>query len=306
MLTISNIKKSYKDKEVLKGINISVQKGEVYGLIGANGAGKTTLLNIIARVIYEDSGEISINGKPIKIANDLSGTLGYIIDIPALFEYLTAYEYLSFILSPLKLSKENILEKSKKVLKEVGLSEVGDKQIKNFSRGMKQRMGIAAVLISNPEIILMDEPSSALDPQGRFEVIQIIQNLKKQGKTIMLSTHILSDVERVCDRVGLLVHGKIVEEGKLQEVLNKYTENVFRVTCDEKHFEKVVESAKLSEYFVSATKGNRGIEIEFIQGGKKEMFKTLSKINVDIDGIVLKESTIEEIFLKASKEEENV
>lgn len=302
MLKIEDIKKSFGEKQVLKGINITIEKGEVYGLVGANGAGKTTLLNIISRVLYADSGKIFVNDKEIKIANDLKGLIGYIIDIPAMHEYLTAYEYLEFISSPLGLTKEELKQKSDKVLNEVGLKDVGGKRIKTFSRGMKQRMGIAGGLISNPEIILMDEPCSALDPQGRFEVMQIIENLKEQGKTIIFSTHILGDVEKVCDRVGILSNGKIAIEGKIQDILNRYAENVFKVFVDEKDIEKIINQAKKCEYFVSATPKTNCIEIEFLNGGKKKMFKTLCVSNADVNGIVLKEQSIEEIFMNLSKE----
>ena len=159
---------------------------------------------------------------------------------------------------------------------------------------------------ADPAIILMDEPSSALDPIGRLDVIKIIDSLRSKGKTIILSTHILSDVERVCDRVGLLVGGKIVIEGKLRDVLDKYAYDIFNVYVDESLFDKVIDKAKTCKYFVSATKVNDHVEIEYLGEGKKEMFKCLSSMTIDIDGIVKKEPTIEQVFLLASKEVENV
>ena len=306
MLKISNISKSFGEKKVLRDVGLEIKDGEVYGLIGANGAGKTTLFNIISKIISPDSGKVFANDKEIKITNDLKGKIGYILDIPAMHEYMTAYEYLEYIASPLKLSKEELKTKSDIILGEVGLGDVGIKRIKTFSRGMKQRMGIAAGLISDPAIILMDEPSSALDPIGRLDVIKIIDSLRSKGKTIILSTHILSDVERVCDRVGLLVGGKIVIEGKLRDVLDKYAYDIFNVYVDESLFDKVIDKAKTCKYFVSATKVNDHVEIEYLGEGKKEMFKCLSSMTIDIDGIVKKEPTIEQVFLLASKEVENV
>lgn len=306
MLSVSNIQKSFGEKKVLRDISLEIKEGEVYGLIGANGAGKTTLFNIIAGIISRDGGKIFAFDQEIKLTNDLMGKIGYILDIPAMHEYMTAYEYLEFIASPLRLTKEELKIKSNNVLEEVGLADMGNKRIKAYSRGMKQRMGIASGLISDPKIILMDEPSSALDPKGRLDVIRIIENLKKKGKTIILSTHILSDVERVCDRVGLLVDGKIVVEGKLRDVLDKYAYDIFNVYVDSSDFDKVIDKAKTCKYFVSATKCNDHIEIEYLGDGKKTMFKCLSTINVDCDGIVKKEPTIEQVFLLASKEVENV
>ena len=306
MLKISNISKSFGEKKVLRYVSLEIKDGEVYGLIGANGAGKTTLFNIISKIISPDNGKVFANDKEIKITNDLKGKIGYILDIPAMHEYMTAYEYLEYIASPLKLSKEELKTKSDIILGEVGLGDVGIKRIKTFSRGMKQRMGIAAGLISDPAIILMDEPSSALDPIGRLDVIKIIDSLRSKGKTIILSTHILSDVERVCDRVGLLVGGKIVIEGKLRDVLDKYAYDIFNVYVDESLIDKVIDKAKTCKYFVTATKVNDHVEIEYLGEGKKEMFKCLSSMTIDIDGIVKKEPTIEQVFLLASKEVENV
>ena len=306
MLKVNNIKKSFNNKVVLNGVNLDIKQGEVYGLIGANGAGKTTLFNIIARVINSDDGVVIADDKEISLANDIAGKIGYILDIPAMYEYLTAYEYLEFIASPLKLSKEEILEKSDAVLNEVGLKDCGKKKIKTFSRGMKQRMGIASGLISDPKIILMDEPSSALDPMGRLDVLKIIENLKQKGKTIILSTHILNDIERICDRVGLLVNGKIVIEGKINDVLDKYSYNIFSVYVKESNFDIVIDIAKTSDYFASATKQKDCVDIEYLPGGKQEMFNLLGSIKLDCNGVIKKEQSIEQIFILASKENENV
>lgn len=303
MIKIENIKKSFKDKVVLDGINLEVNAGEVYGLVGANGAGKTTLLNIVSRVLYQDEGQVKVLDKEIEISNELKGILGYITDIPSMFEYLTAWEYLKFISSPLNLSENEFKEKAESVLTEVNLMDAKDKRIKTFSRGMKQRMGIAAGLISNPVIVLMDEPCSALDPMGRHDVLNIINNLKTQGKTVILSTHILSDIEKVCDKVGFLVNGKIKVEGKLKDVLDKFSLPVYIVYADEKDLDKVVNTAKKSEYFVSCKKLNGTVEVEFLKEGKRKMFKTLSGANIDVKGIMLKEASIEQIFLKLSKED---
>jgi len=252
MLEIKDIKKSYGERNVLNGINLNIKKGEVVGLIGANGSGKTTLFNIISQVLASDGGEVLLDGKKITNINDLSHKLGYIIDIPAMFEYLTAKEYLEFLYSPSNKSKNEKILKIDEVLKKVGLEDVGNKKIKAFSRGMKQKMGIAAGLIFEPEIILMDEPSSALDPIGRREVLSIIDSLKEQGKTIILSTHILNDIERVCTRVGLLVDGEIVMQGTIVDILKEFSENKVLVVAEKEakiKICKILEKKNLSNDF---------------------------------------------------------
>lgn len=301
MFKAENIQKSFADKQVLKGINLTIQNGEVYGLVGANGAGKTTLFNILAQILQPNEGRVFVDEKQIRSANDLNQNIGYIVDIPAMFEYMTAYEYLDFLMSPLKLSKQQIREKSDFLLQAVGLKEVGNKRIKTFSRGMKQRMGIASGLVSNPKVILMDEPSSALDPEGRVNVINIIQSLKKQGKVVLLSTHILTDVERVCDRVGLLVKGSLLVEGKIEDVLSKYAKPILRV--ETKEIDKVKAGIKtLKRYIVSVTENHSGLDIEFKQGKQEVLFKQIVGLDIAFEGIYFKKPTIEEVFIEANKE----
>ncbi len=302
MLKVKGIYKSFNENEVLKGIDLEIKEGEVYGLIGANGAGKTTLFNIIAQVLQANSGEIYIDETQIKNMNDLSQKIGYVIDNPSMFEYMNAYEYLDFIYSPSNKTKVEVLSRSKEILKLVGLDNVGTKQIKSFSRGMKQRMGIAAGLIFEPQLILMDEPSSALDPEGRFEVLNIIKDLKKQGKTIILSTHILNDIERACDRVGLLINGKIVVEGSITDVLARYNQSVLKISCAGEDAEKIKNSVKEKKLSKSVEITTDGIEIAFSGNeNKKQIIKTLLEKDIDFNEITLKRNTLEEIYLMESK-----
>lgn len=302
MLKVKGIYKSFKENEVLKGIDLEIKEGEVYGLIGANGAGKTTLFNIIAQLLEADAGEVLIDETRIKNMNDLSQKIGYVIDNPSMFEFMNAYEYLDFIYSPSNKTKVEVLSRSKEILKLVGLEDVGTKPIKSFSRGMKQRMGIAAGLIFEPQLILLDEPSSALDPEGRFEVLKIIEDLKKQGKTIILSTHILNDIERVCDRVGLLINGKIVVEGTITEVLARYNQNVLKISCNNENAEQTKKAIKDKKLSKSVEITNEGIEIAFSDdANKKEIIKTLLEKDIDFDEIMLKKRTLEDIYLIESK-----
>lgn len=301
MLKLKNITKSFGDNEVLKDINLNVKKGEVYGLIGANGAGKTTLFNIIAQIIKSDCGQVFINDEEIRTMNDLAQKIGYIIDIPAMHEYMSAYEYLEFLYSPANKTKVEVLSRSKEILQLVGLGDVGSKRIKSFSRGMKQRMGIAAGLIFNPQLILMDEPSSALDPQGRFEVLKIIEELKNQGNTIILSTHILNDIERVCDRVGLLVNGNIIVEGSIFDVLNKYNQNILKITANDENANQVANLLKKQKLASATTKVGDGIEVKYKNNdNKKEIIKAIIMDDIDFDELRIKRSTLEDIFLLES------
>ena len=302
MLEVKNIKKSYGDKVVLDGVNLNIKKGEVFGLIGANGSGKTTLFNIISQLLAADGGEVFLDGKKVSNIDDLSKKLGYIIDIPAMFEYMTAKEYLDFLFCSSNELKEVKEKKILEVLKRVGLDEVQNKRIKSFSRGMKQKIGIAAGLIFNPEIILMDEPSSALDPIGRRDVLSIIDSLKEQGKTIILSTHILNDIERVCTRVGLLVDGKIVIEGKISEIMKQFSENKIMVVAEKEaklEICKLLKKKKLTNDFEPRSSA---LEIGFKNDkNKKDIMQAIVESEIEFNEISIKHKTLEEIFVLMSK-----
>ena len=309
MLKISSVTKTFVDKVsntpkiVLDSINIEVKDGEVYGLVGANGAGKTTLMNIISRVLKEDGGSIEIDSKKINTINDVAGKVGYMLDIPAMFDFMTAHEYFEYLASPQKKNKQDLKTMTDYLLGEVGLSDVAGKYIKKYSRGMKQRLGIAAALISNPQIILMDEPSSALDPQGRYEVIKIIEKLRERGKTIILSTHILNDVERVCDRVGLLSRGKLVVEGTLHDVLKKFSETAFIVLGDDDQLIKVEAALKKVKGVKEVKIISESMEVVFEQGFQEKVFVAITSASDKLSSVSLKVSTIEDIFLKAQRGE---
>ena len=196
MIKVNNIKKSFTHHNVLKGVNLEIEEGSIYGLIGKNGAGKTTLMNILTGLLEADSGTFSFGTNEKKV--------GYLPDLPAFYDYLNTDEYLDFLLMHKNPVRRNEL------LKLVDLP--AGAKIKTLSRGMRQRLGIASVLVNDPDVILLDEPTSALDPAGRNDVKNILLELKEKGKTIILSTHILADMDSICDRAGFLSDGIIVKE----------------------------------------------------------------------------------------------
>lgn len=214
MVTIRNLYKKYGAYSVLRGLNMNVGDGEVYGFLGRNGCGKTTTMNMIANIIPKDEGDILLgDGRPVKI--------GYLPESPVIYGYMTAREYLEYIAACCKYEGD-VPTRVKEVLDIIGLSAAADRRAKGFSRGMTQRLGMGAAIIGKPELLLFDEPTSALDPEGRAEVIEIIERLRSTGCTIILSTHILTDVERVADHIGIVNNGVIAVEGKLDDILRQY------------------------------------------------------------------------------------
>jgi len=209
MLKITGLMKSYSSFAVLKGLNMSISKGDIYGFLGPNGCGKTTTMNIICNILPKDEGAIDFEGDNIKI--------GYLPESPALFGYMNGFEYLNFIGACCDY-EGSIKERTAEVLHLTGMYGNARRYLKGYSRGMIQRIGIAAALYANPDLLILDEPTSALDPEGRAEVIEIISGLAASGSTIILCTHILNDVERVANKVGILRNGVIAVEGNLFDV----------------------------------------------------------------------------------------
>ncbi|MDR2571321.1 MAG: ABC transporter ATP-binding protein [Oscillospiraceae bacterium] len=213
MLKITGLKKSYKTYCVLKGLNMSIVKGDVYGFLGTNGCGKTTTMNIICNIIPKDEGDVAFENENIKI--------GYLPESPALFGYMNGFEYLDFIGACCDY-QGNIRARTAEVLQLTGMYNNAQRLIKGYSRGMTQRIGISAAIYANPDLLILDEPTSALDPEGRAEVMNTISNLAASGSTIILCTHILSDVERVANKIGILCNGVMAVEGALSDVVKMY------------------------------------------------------------------------------------
>ena len=220
ILTIANLKKRFGDKVVLDGVSLSVPKKSVFGFIGKNGAGKTTTMKAVLGLLEADEGEIYVAGE--RVTYGQTGTnkyIGYLPDVPEFYDFMTANEYLQFCGEMAGMRKEEIKERCEEMLKLVGLSEEKHR-IKGFSRGMKQRLGIAQALLGRPKLLICDEPTSALDPVGRKEILDILMAVKEET-TVIFSTHILSDVERICTDVAFLNDGKIIMQGKMDEIKEK-------------------------------------------------------------------------------------
>ena len=296
MLTIRGLRKSFGSTEVLKGVDLTLGKGEVYGLVGKNGAGKTTLLNIVAGQLDRDAGEIDVGAEEPFSA---PGRIAFLLDIPAVFGFMTAFEYLAYIASGTGDPPEKVRDRSARLLQLVGLEGVGDRKIRQFSRGMQQRFGIAAGIYADPELILLDEPCSALDPQGRYEINAVIRRLAEEGKTILLSTHILSDVERVCTKIGLLAGGRIRFEGSKEELFRKYSAPVFEIRSEDD--EKL--AGMLNAGFIldkSRSADALLVTIDDTDDNERQLFRMLAETGIRIERYGRRQISLEEIFVKES------
>jgi ABC-2 type transport system ATP-binding protein len=215
-----------KKRPALKGVSLSVASGEIFGFLGPNGAGKTTTLKCTLGLISADAGEIEIFGRRHADV-DARRQLGYLPEQPYFYEYLTASEFLDFYGRLFALKRTERQDRIARLLARVGLERAAGLQLRKFSRGMLQRIGLAQALINDPELVLLDEPLGGLDPIGRKELRDIITGLKSDGKTVFLCSHILQDIEMICDRVAIIVGGRVISQGALHDLISEkvlYTE----------------------------------------------------------------------------------
>ena len=217
MLRITGLHKRFGDKRVLNGLELTVPEGSIFGFIGKNGAGKTTAMKTVLGLLKADQGEITVGSERVVYGQTATNRLiGYLPDVPEFYPFMTAGEYLAYCGRISGLSSSETAERSRELLALVGLGEETHR-IKGFSRGMKQRLGIAQALLSRPKLLLCDEPTSALDPVGRKEILDILLSVREQT-TVLFSTHILSDVERICTDVAFLNGGVADMQGSLAEI----------------------------------------------------------------------------------------
>lgn len=294
ILEVSNITKQFLNKKVLNNLSFSVPEHSIFAFVGQNGAGKTTTMKLILGLLKSDQGEIFVNGKKVNFGeNKTNKYIGYLPDVPEFYDFMTPKEYLKMCGEISLLSNEEIKQKSEELLKLVGL-EKENKRIKGFSRGMKQRLGIAQALLNSPKLLICDEPTSALDPIGRKEVLDILLSLKKYT-TVIFSTHILSDVNRICDRILFLHEGKAALIKTLDEIKNFNT-------CDsiEIEFYNETDASKFFQIF------NDGVKIDKVKLIYKNKSKTdtlkmmeqLIKNEIPIIRFEHLEATLEDLFLE--------
>jgi len=223
-IEIKDLSKSYavgfwkkKLRPALQGLNLSVEAGETFGFLGPNGAGKTTTLKLLMGIIFPTAGSATILGSHF-LDPEVRKKTGFLPEQPYFYDYLSAPELLDYYAALSGVPRAERARRIGPMLERVGLGDVGNKQLRKFSKGMLQRVGIAQAIIHDPEVVFLDEPMSGLDPLGRHEVRELIQGLKDEGKTIFFSTHILSDAEALCDRVAVIHKGELRGVGVVNDL----------------------------------------------------------------------------------------
>lgn len=294
MLTITDLKKSFGAKTVVDGLSFSIPKNSIFGFVGQNGAGKTTTMKMILGLLKADAGEILVDGQKVVYGNTPTNRMiGYLPDVPEFYNYMTPKEYLTFCGEITGIPTREIKPRVEELLNQVGLGEEKHR-IKGFSRGMKQRLGVAQALMGRPKLLICDEPTSALDPMGRKELMDILV-ASKEETTIMFSTHILSDVERICDRIAFLHQGKLAMSGSVADIKKLKAGNEYEVVFHSKEdlelMQKYYERAQRKDEYSLLLKGEND---DF----QKELFSFMLDHEISVEKIEKCEATLEGLFME--------
>ncbi|MEE9723878.1 ABC transporter ATP-binding protein [Listeria seeligeri] len=294
-LKIQGLKKKYNGKIVIKGINLTINNKECVALIGPNGAGKTTIINMIVQILTPDEGQITLNGQDTKLVRE---KIGFLPQYPELYGWMTAVECLRFMGKLSNMEKKDIETRIQEVLLLVGLADKSKKKISTYSGGMRQRLGIAQAILHRPELLILDEPVSALDPIGRREIIQLLENLKKEI-TILFSTHILKDAEEICDRIAIIKEGELVTDKTITQLLQEESSSIFdvefigdsdawqQILIQNEFIEKIEKIGTVYQVYSTDRKAC-----------SEAILKTLLQINGELIRVENRHQNLEEIFVE--------
>ncbi len=305
IISLQNISKTFGKFEAVKNLNIYIEQGRTFGFIGHNGAGKTTTLSMISGILKPNKGEIFVFGKNLYDANsnevmEIKSKIGVVPEQPYVYGNMKVYDFLSFFADIYKIKNKE--DRINSVLTWVNLSNTKNKKIGEFSKGMKQRASIARALLHNPEILILDEPMSGLDPLGIKEIRDIISEQKKEGKTIIISSHILTEIENISDYVVIMNKGEIVSKGGIGQILNSSVSEIeLEIEVDDMNAQ-MIDGLKNFDFVKNINSSGNNLKISTYGKNKRE----ISKFITDNGCVILKmhenKKTLEDAFIKITEQ----
>ena len=305
---IEELRKVFGTFQALDGLSLEVEPGKVFGFLGPNGAGKTTTIRILTGLAHATSGRAWVLGKEVSANGlEIARQIGYLPEEPAFYPWMTPREYLDYIGRVFGMNATERSARTKELLALAGLEEAAKRRIGGFSRGMRQRLALSQALMNHPEILFLDEPASALDPMGRKEVLDFIDNLRGQC-TVFMSTHILADVERVCDTVGIINHGKLVIADSRESLESRYAIPAFEVEVDPQSESRLIPwsdalrqegwvKSVLLEGFVTR------VVVSDVEVAKKELVASITKAGLILTRYEVVRPSMEDVFMHLVNEE---
>lgn len=304
MLKIENLHKTYGKLTALDGLNLEAARGELYGFVGPNGAGKTTTLRIISGLLNADSGNVWVNGISAgKNPAELKATIGFVPDFFGIYENLMVDEYLEFFAAAYGIFGKEGRKRADEVLELVGLTEQKKMAVDGLSRGMQQRLCLARAIVHRPKLLVLDEPGSGLDPRTRKNFQSLLQRLCQEGYTILISSHILSELADMCTAIGIIDKGKLVMQGKMDEImLSIDSSNPLLITVYN-HLEKAVEVLRRSPLVSRMSIDKNKIAVYFTGSHEEEgyLLRELVEADVLVLSFVREQSTLESLFFRLTE-----
>jgi len=298
-IIVRNLTKCYRSFKAVDKISFSVRKGEIFGFLGPNGAGKTTTIKAILDLIHADEGQITINGIDVRThGKEARQYVGYMPEQVAFYDNLTALQNLRFYAEMKHASKDEC----ERLIEEVGLGDVGKKKVGAFSKGMVQRLGMARAMLATPPIMILDEPSGGLDPRGVVLVRDIILNLKKKGVSIFISSHILSEIQEICDRVAIINKGKLVAQDTVDNLGRKLNLKPQITVTLEKMSPAIEKAVRKVPKVEQVTVTGNTLEILCDAGTKAAVILAISQAGGNIVNLQMKEPSLEEVFMRYTEE----
>lgn len=297
ILEVNNLTKYFGKRKVINEISLKVQKGDIYGFLGQNGSGKTTTIRMLLNLIHSDGGTIKIKDYDVKKDfHKAIESVGAIVETPRFYSYLSGRKNLELMANLVPDIDEDRVDQ---VLEMVGLSNRAKDKVKTYSLGMKQRLGVANALLNNPELIILDEPTNGLDPQGMKEIREMIVDLStNQNITFFISTHLLHEVEQICNRVSILHQGSIVIEGEVKDLLNKDFESIEIYT---KHGNRALEEVGNLHFVKEAKEFDAGIKLDIEKGYSSELNSYLVSRDIEVSYIIPQKQSLESFFIDSIK-----
>ena len=307
MLKIENLHKIYGKYHALSGLDMTVQEGALYGFVGPNGAGKTTAIKIMTGLLQAEEGSVLINGKDALADPDqLKSCIGYVPDFFGVYDNLTVGEYMSFFASCYQLDGLVARKRYTALLEQVGLEDKLDFYVDGLSRGMKQRLCLARALIHDPQILILDEPTSGLDPRTRVEFKEILEDLKFAGKTILISSHVLSELSEMCTDIGIIDQGRMILEGNIQDILSRVNASNPLVISVYSNMEKALSILKSHPCVRTISMREKDICVRFTGDAQDEaiLLQQLIDSDVLVNGFTREKGSLETVFMQLTDHEE--
>jgi ABC-2 type transport system ATP-binding protein len=304
MIETKNLTKNYGDLTAVDDLNLTIKDGDIFGFIGPNGAGKTTTMRILVTLLEPTRGSAFINGLDVtKDGKKVRRLVGYMPDFMGVYDDLKVFEYLEFFAAAFGIDRKKRKSIVEGVLELTDLESKKSATVDSLSRGMQQRLGLARVLIHDPKVLILDEPASGLDPRARIEIRELLRELKCMGKTIMISSHILSELEEICDHVGIIEHGKLVFSGTLEEIRPRLgIESKVRVKVAD-HQDKAIELLSVLPQVRQVQALGNEIAVTFHEGKEANGIIARTLVNADLDIISIQPERLklDDAFLQLTK-----